>query len=197
MRITTPQRNKAQVGHYCLGGQAAIGVVNGYLLKPIANSAELAVQTINSVVNNVNVETERLNLILLSGIWGTGTLYGYRFAQGIMREWIDSVAGSYRFKCYCRPVVLSNAGAITNLDVEQTIGDQTWPQSGAGAWFEYATTPTPLVTRTGLFLTFNGMLGMRLRTTSWVVAGLGTSGHGVGNLNYAGSWQVIFNYELG
>jgi len=181
-------------GFLTLSGDGLLEISNAFLLKHIVSSDEAVIQVINSPTSNVNVETERLNITMWSGIWGKGRLLGYRFAQGIMREWIDTIAGTYRYKSYVRPCYLTNAGAIVDLEAEQNVGDHSHPQVGVAQWQEDSLNVA--IRRTGLNLAFDGLLGLRFRTTSWVVAGLGVTGHGIGGINHIQNWLATFNWQM-
>jgi len=163
-----------------------------YSLIPIGLDSPSLIQDMDSATSAVTSETERLNYVYLSSIFGKGRLKGWFISAKYSREYVSTTTGTYYYRTYVRPMYLDSSLYYYNLDTEQTLISRSKSQGGTAEWANVAA--NACVFRSGLDLPFDGLLGLRVRTTSWSTAG--DNGCGLAYLNDPYQWKVCFNYVL-
>jgi len=176
-----------------------VDLADGYpynaLIKPIvASDQDIAVHW-NSSTGNETTETTRMTKHFFSPIFGKGKLKGYYIMALSAHIYVSTAAGNYYYKIYARPCYYDSSGNINYLEDERQLGSVTTVQESTAGWYESSINATLQVSNVNL--SFDGVLGLRLRTTSWTdVAGGATTGHGLRNLESHNNFKIGFRYVL-
>lgn len=137
------------------------------------------------------VETERLNAVFRSPLYGKFRLKSYYIGRAASRYYVDTVTTTYHYRMYARPVQITEGGTVTDLDVESTIMAYDRGAAATAGWVNDFWAGG--AERHGLDIPINGWLGLRLRTTSWADAPA-TTGHGL-RLGDPLNWWIMFEVE--
>jgi hypothetical protein len=168
-----------------------------HVLVPLANAAAdgtLATK-IEGTPSAATTETERTSDIFLSSIFGKGRLQGYIVLAQYSHDYVDAVTGTYNYRTYVRPIYVDSEGNVQNLEAERTLASVTRSKYASGpGWIDEILYPGGIVLRTGLNLAFDGILGIRLRTTSWSTAGSNCCG--LSGISDSVHWRIAFRYVL-
>lgn len=162
-------------------------------MVPAVDAASLTAANIEPPTGANTVETERANYIWVSPILCKGRLRGYTIHVYYYRIYVTTEAATYYYRMYAQPVVINYDGTITNLEAERLIKEYS---RGAATTTGYLSDAVNAVLRvSGIDLPFNGLLGLRLRTTSWASTVV-TNGHGFASLNDPSAWGILFDVEV-
>jgi len=138
-------------------------------------------------------ETERINKVFLGG-FKKGTLLDWYVDLRCLRCYISTTIATYNFRLYAQPVVWDRAtDTLKNLTPEVLVASHSESQVATAGWYN-----RPVNARhfeVDVNVSFDGLLGMRVRGTSWASVAA-TSGHGLYGLNQLASWAIMFRLRV-
>jgi hypothetical protein len=162
-----------------------------YAYLPFLVSWGVVRHDITSDVGTETTETTRRNDVFKSPLHGNFTLKAYEIQRTQCYYYVDTVATTYHYRMYVRPVQIADDGTITDLDVESVILALDRGAAASAGWVYDSWAGG--VQRLNLNIPIKGYLGFRLRTTSWADAPA-NSGHGY-TLGDPLNWWIAVEIE--
>jgi len=165
-------------------------------LAPLVNASDPPDVHIDSGYSITNTYVNRLNQVFLSDIAGVGVLKSYKIYVLTYRCYVGNWPTTYYYKMSIQPIVMAWDGTVTNLESERDIHEHTRSEEATPSWILHDVRQTLAVD--GLSLSFNGILGVRLKTYSRSDALVSGSENGMGfaHLGATGRCNIILRGEL-